>query len=54
MRKPLERNKLITLERPCAFLRKGRINHMIILEEKAVKENVEERILEAGGEAQPS
>jgi hypothetical protein len=38
VRKPLERNQLNSLERPCALLRKGRINHMILLEEKAVKE----------------
>jgi hypothetical protein len=34
----LERRQLSPLERPCALLRKGRINHMILLEEKAVKE----------------
>jgi hypothetical protein len=48
VRKLLERRHLSPLVRPSALLKKGRINHMILLEEKAIKD-VEERILKARG-----
>jgi hypothetical protein len=44
VRKPLEKSKLISLVRLCALLRHARINHIILLEEKEVKEDVEEII----------
>jgi hypothetical protein len=37
------------LERPCALLKNGRINHMILLEEQEVKEEVEEIVSETWG-----
>jgi hypothetical protein len=49
VRKILERRQFSPLQRLCASLRKGRINHMILLEEKTVKEDVEEKISEAEG-----
>jgi hypothetical protein len=49
MRRILGRSQLIPLERLCALIKKGRINHMILLEEKVVREDVERIILEVGG-----
>jgi hypothetical protein len=49
VRRILGRRQLIPLERLCALLKKGRINHMILLEEKVVREDVERRISEARG-----
>jgi hypothetical protein len=49
MRKPLERSHPIPPVRLCALLRNRRVNHMILLEEKATKEDVEETLSEEGG-----
>jgi hypothetical protein len=49
LRRILGRIQLIPLKRRCDLIKKGRINHMILQEEKEVREDVERRILEVEG-----
>ena len=49
-RKPLERRQFKPIERPCIFPRKRRINQIVLLIEKAAREDVEEIISKVGGE----
>jgi hypothetical protein len=49
VRRIFERRQLNPLKRLCALLKKGRINHMILLEEKEIREDIERRISEVGG-----
>ena len=42
IRKLLGRRQFNPLERFCTLIKRGRINHMILLEEKVVREDVEE------------
>jgi hypothetical protein len=47
--KTFRKRQLNPLERLCGLLKKVRINHMILLEEKVVREGIERRISEEGG-----